>query len=135
MFVRVSWSAFFQRGWELALENHIGPVAAHALYGVHPHFADQLDAVQKFVLVKLLQRPNVVGLGEIGLDYSEKNSVNRMVQRRTFEVQLRMALERNMPVCLHIRDATEDGFQVLQDVRNLDVEKSRKLCNQSHQLF
>ena len=100
------------------MENQSGPVSAYALYGVHPHFSDQLDSVQCQVMKQLLKRKNVVGLGEIGLDYSGKNTVDRDVQIHAFEIQLKMALEKELPVCLHIRSAAEDGFQVLKRVRS-----------------
>ncbi len=40
--------------------------------------------------------------------------MNREIQKTTFRIQLRMALERKLPLCLHIREATEDGFHILE---------------------
>ncbi len=102
-----------QFGLEMRLEEESG---VNVIYGCHPHFADTFDLGHKLVLSGLLSRRNVVGLGEIGLDYSMKNGVNMEIQKGTFKVQLRMALERKLPICLHIRDATEDGFTILEQV-------------------
>ena len=46
-----------------------------AAYGCHPHFAEDFDQPNLDELKKLLARPNVVALGEIGLDYSYKNNM------------------------------------------------------------
>ncbi len=42
----------------------------NAIYGCHPHFADTFNQDCKLFLGQMLERSNVVGLGEIGLDYS-----------------------------------------------------------------
>ncbi len=108
-----------QFGLESALEQESG---VNVIYGCHPHFADTLDLPNKLVLEDLLERANVVGLGEIGLDHSLKNSVDRDVQKRAFRMQLRMAIQRKLPICLHIREATEEGFKVLEEVSSGWVE-------------
>lgn len=94
-----------------------GETGVFAIFGCHPHFADTLDVAHKLLLDDLLRADNVVGLGEIGLDYSSKNTVSPEIQKRSFRLQLEMAMIRNLPVCLHIREATDDGFEVLEKVR------------------
>ena len=59
---------------------------------------------------------SVVALGECGLDYSDNNNVDRTIQKFVFKCQLRMAMEMKLPVCLHIRDADEDGYAILEEV-------------------
>ncbi len=86
------------------------------LFGCHPHFADDFDYARKIALKSLVSRPGVVGLGEIGLDYSEKNKCSTETQKKTFAVQLQMAIEKDLPLCLHIRNATEDGMEVMAEV-------------------
>ena len=54
----------------------------------------------------------LVALGEMGLDYSDKNVVKRDLQKKVFRLQLEMAIRRKLPVVLHIRDAEEDGYEV-----------------------
>jgi TatD DNase family protein len=84
-------------------------------FGVHPHYANDFDTEAYLALDRLLDRPQVVGLGEIGLDYSAKNNVDRTIQKRTFDNQLRLAMEKKLPVCLHIRDADVDALAVLDE--------------------
>jgi TatD DNase family protein len=104
-----------QYGVEEMLEA--SPENVRVAYGVHPHFADQLDHGKLLFLKELLLRPNVCALGEIGLDYGPKNSCPRETQMRVFQLQLQLALSRQLPVCLHVRQAIEDGFTVLREVR------------------
>ena len=47
-----------------------------------------------------------MALGEIGLDYSQNNHVDHDIQKRTFLLQMNLALERDLAVCLHIRQGT-----------------------------
>ena len=65
-------------------------------------------------LKQFLKLPKVVGLGEIGLDFSSKNRVDKKLQEKVFLQQLHLALELNMPICLHIREADEDGLSLLE---------------------
>ena len=57
---------------------------------------------------------SVVAIGECGLDYSIKNTVDKETQKKVFYNQLKLGLKYNLPLVLHIRDAEEDGYQVLE---------------------
>jgi len=86
--------------------------------GCHPHFADRLSSDWRMQLEQLVvgkgRLGNLVALGEMGLDYSGKNSVDRELQKKVFKAQLEIALKYALPVVLHIREAEEDGYQVLR---------------------
>ena len=76
--------------------------------GVHPHDAkDGLEGLED-----LLTAPEVVALGECGLDYYYDNSP-REVQRNIFAEQIRLAHKYQMPLVIHTRDAWEDTFEIL----------------------
>ena len=62
--------------------------------------------VLAYVYRSFFSRERVVALGEIGLDYSQNNHVDHEIQKRTFLLQVNMALERDLAVCLHIRRGT-----------------------------
>jgi len=87
--------------------------------GVHPHFADRLSPGGLGQLDRLVRGDNdilkfVVAIGECGLDYSVKNTVDRTLQKKVFFNQLILGMKYNLPLVLHIRDAEEDGYQVLE---------------------
>jgi len=85
----------------------------YAAAGVHPHEAKDAPADYLEQLKALLAHPRVVALGEIGLDYYYDLSP-REVQKQVLNQQLDLALETDMPVIFHIRDAHGDMFDILR---------------------
>jgi hypothetical protein len=75
-----------------------------------------MDLTKLDLLEFLLDRSNVAGLGEIGLDYSRNNNVDHDIQKAVFRAQLKLAMRLNKGVCLHIRKADEQGFIQLEEV-------------------
>lgn len=86
----------------------------YATAGIHPH--DSKDAPADYLnqLEKLAGHKKVVAIGEIGLDYYRDHSP-RDVQRQFFKEQLGLAKKLDMPVVVHIREAVEDAFRILED--------------------
>lgn len=75
--------------------------------GVHPHHARDLDAKTIGQLREIAAAPEVVAMGECGLDYFRDFSP-RSDQAKAFERQLELAAELQMPVFLHEREAHAD---------------------------
>jgi len=86
--------------------------------GVHPHDAKTMTDDTITQLKDLLKHPRVVAVGEIGLDYHYDYSP-RDVQRERFREQLELARSVNLPAVIHMRDATEDTLQIMNDFRDL----------------
>lgn len=82
--------------------------------GCHPHNAKHYDDALEQALVDRLADPRVCAVGEIGLDYHYDLSP-RDVQRDAFRRQLRVAKQAGLPVVLHIREAHDDAFAILQE--------------------
>lgn len=78
-----------------------------ATVGVHPHEASSWSAEVEARVRALLAAPEVVAVGETGLDYHYDHSP-RDVQRRVFEAQLGLAAELGKPVIVHAREADAD---------------------------
>ena len=83
-----------------------------AAAGIHPH--DSKDAPEDFIqrLQRLLEDPDFVAVGEIGLDYY-RNLSPKEVQKRVFQEQIDLAAALNKPLVVHIRDAYEDAYEIL----------------------
>ena len=81
--------------------------AVVAAAGIHPHDASTLDDGLKRRVEQAIANPNVVAVGEIGLDYHYMNSP-REDQIAALEWQLDLALEADLPVVLHNRESWED---------------------------
>jgi len=85
-----------------------------ASVGVDPHEAAGFTADTLAALRELAQSPHVVAIGEIGLDYYW-DKAPRPVQARVFEQQLALALELELPVVIHNREAHADTLRMLRD--------------------
>jgi len=81
-------------------------------YGLHPEEVKADWREQWEVIEKELRYGRCVAVGEIGLDYYwDKTFVKE--QKEALSAQLDLALELNLPILLHNRDATEDMLQLL----------------------
>lgn len=97
-----------------AAEQHPGLV--YAAYGLHPEnvnaeYHQELDSI-----CLLLQDYRPIAIGEVGMDlYWDKTF--REQQKDAFRQQIVWALEYDLPLILHIRQAWEETFQVLNEFR------------------
>jgi len=96
---------------ELA-QAHPGILFATA--GVHPHHATEYTAECDVEMRELHSHPEVVAVGECGLDYFRDFSP-RPAQRRAFERQLEIAAGNGKPLFLHQRDAHDDFMAILRE--------------------
>jgi TatD DNase family protein len=90
------------------------PGRLFATSGVHPHHAADLTTEALPALEAAAREPEVVAVGECGLDYFRDFSP-RDLQRRAFAWQLEIAAKVGKPVFLHQRDAHEDFFAILRE--------------------
>ncbi len=87
-----------------------------ATAGVHPHAATSWSPATASALADLLARPEVVALGETGLDYHYNHSPPA-AQRRAFEAQLELAARLGKTVVVHARAADDDVAAMLAGAR------------------
>lgn len=85
-----------------------------ATTGVHPHHATELTATVMEELGELAMEPEVLAVGECGLDYY-RNYSPPAAQREAFHRQLELATRCGKPVFLHQRAAHEDFLAILRE--------------------
>ena len=85
----------------------------YSAVGVHPHSAGEWDQKIAVALRSLAKEEKVVAIGEIGLDYHYDFSP-RETQKKAFEQQVELALEVNLPIVVHSREATADTLEILR---------------------
>ncbi|RUS43328.1 TatD family hydrolase [Cohnella sp. AR92] len=90
------------------------PGKLYSTAGVHPHDAKSCNPDTMTKLRELAVQPQVVAIGECGLDYNRDFSP-RDAQRKWFGEQIRLALELDMPLFLHERDAFPDFVSILRE--------------------
>lgn len=93
------------------------PSFLYPAIGLHPENIDgdweqQLDRMEAE-----LNRKHYIAIGEIGLDY-HYDTTYKVQQHQALRRQLNWALERDLPVMLHVRDATEDALAVIKEFTN-----------------
>ena len=81
--------------------------------GIHPHDASGWSDESRNWLRAALRRPEIVAVGEIGLDYHYEHSP-RPAQRAAFEAQLALAREAGKAAVVHAREADDDVAAVLR---------------------
>ena len=92
------------------------PQHLYCTAGVHPHYASQWKNSSQTQLINLLQQPNVVAVGECGLDYN-RNFSTKSEQLNAFEAQLEIAASTQMPIYMHCRDAHRDFIRLVEQYR------------------
>lgn len=91
------------------------PNQSDLMLGLHPcsvreNYVSELDEIFTY-----LQKIEIVGIGEIGLDlYWDKSSIRRQID--AFKTQLRMAQDLKLPVSIHSREATSEAIQCIEDL-------------------
>ncbi len=81
--------------------------------GIHPHDAAKASAEDFATLSRLCAIPEVVAVGETGLDYYYDNSP-REEQQAMFRKQCVLGLQVSKPLVVHVRDAHPDCHQILK---------------------
>ncbi len=93
------------------------PGELYSTAGLHPHHARDFDEQTIEAFRRLLDRPEVVAVGECGLDHFRNFSPPEQ-QDVAFEAQLALACELSMPVFLHQRDAHDRFVAILRRYRD-----------------
>ena len=99
---------------QLPIINHQSPITILPMMGLHPcsvkeNFEDELKIVEQY----LNTERKFYAVGEIGLDFHWDLSFKKQ-QLIAFEKQIEMAIERNLPIVIHSRKATQDCIDVVR---------------------
>jgi TatD DNase family protein len=97
------------------------PNMLFATCGIHPHDADDLCADSIDRLRALATHSQIVAIGETGLDFN-RNFSSPKAQQLAFEAQLELAIELNMPLFMHERDAAPRQLEILKHYRDQITE-------------
>lgn len=109
------------------------PGTLHPMLGLYPgsvgkNWKDEIDAMLPF------RSRGIVAVGEIGLDYHDGTEFKEE-QKEAFRVQLELAHEWNLPVNIHLRDASEDFISIMKDCRALHLRGNLHAYGGSPEFF
>ena len=84
--------------------------------GIHPHDASEFSPrLEKSIRKMAREQDKIIAIGETGLDYHYMNS-SAENQQFAFRKQLQIAVELNLPVVLHSREAEADTINILKEI-------------------
>lgn len=92
----------------------------YATVGIHPHEAASVTPDLLAEIERLSSAPKVVAIGETGLDYHYDFSP-RPVQQEVFRSFIALALQRRLPLTIHLREAHADAVRILREERAREV--------------
>jgi TatD DNase family protein len=102
---------------EIAEDNDF----VYAAAGIHPHEADKITDRDLELFEQYSNRPKIVAIGEIGLDYY-KNISSKDNQKRLFIRLLELAKRKGLSIIIHNRDAHKDVVSILKDVMGESIK-------------
>ena len=89
----------------------------YGTFGIHPH-ETQTNVVDKSTIVKnIKQNPKLIGVGETGLDFYYNHS-KKDIQIKSFKEHIEAAIDIDLPVIVHSRNAEKETFEILNDYKN-----------------
>jgi len=89
------------------------PGKIFAAVGIHPNYGKAWTEELKNNLYEIAGNPEVIAVGEIGLDYYRQHTPPKQ-QREMFQEQLSLAEEMQLPVVIHNRQSTQDLLAILE---------------------
>lgn len=109
------------------LETYPGVAAAAARYedvsatvGVHPNTDEHAREPDVATLLELAANPDVIAIGETGLDYFRSEG-DLDWQRARFRTHIRAARECGKPLVIHCREAAPDLIAIMREERAGDA--------------
>ena len=84
--------------------------------GIHPDEADNnyLEKIED--LKEFVKNNKVYTIGECGIDYHYTKE-NAEIQKIIFKAQIELSIEMNLPLIIHMRDATADTYNILKEYK------------------
>ena len=113
------------------VERH--PGVLRPMLGLYPGSVDK-DWRREIDQLEAWRSRGPVALGEIGLDY-HYGAEFKEEQKEAFRVQLELAAAWDLPVNIHLREATEDFFAIIEDCRHLHLRGNLHAFSGSAQTF
>ena len=89
----------------------------YGTFGIHPHETNTNNVSKKTILNNIKISPKIIGVGETGLDFYYNNS-QKNKQIESFIIHIEAAIEANLPIIVHSRNAEEETFNVLNKYKD-----------------
>ena len=88
----------------------------YGTYGIHPHETKNNKINSKLIIEEINNNKKIIGIGETGLDFFYNHS-DKKDQINSFEEHIKAAIELNMPLIVHSRNAENETFDILNQFK------------------
>jgi TatD DNase family protein len=86
----------------------------YGTFGIHPHETkNNIKINSDFIKNSINKSKKLIGIGETGLDYYYDHS-DRKIQKKIFLEHINSALDLNIPLIVHSRNAENDTLEILK---------------------
>jgi len=90
-------------------------------FGIHPHETNTDQLSKDEIIKKISSNDKIIGVGESGLDFYYNNS-DKDKQIKSFKNHIDAALELNIPIIVHSRNAESETYEILKNYdKNLKI--------------
>tara|TARA_B100001564_G_C20575942_1_gene640647 strand:+ start:76 stop:837 length:762 start_codon:yes stop_codon:yes gene_type:complete len=86
----------------------------YGTFGIHPHETNTNKVTKKVILDNIVNNNKIIGIGETGLDFYYNNS-DKNIQIESFEEHIKAAIDMNIPLIVHSRNAEEETYDILNN--------------------
>ena len=88
----------------------------YGTFGIHPHETENNDVSKITIIESIKKNPKLIGVGETGLDFYYNHS-KKNKQIASFKKHIEAAIEINLPIIVHSRNAEEETFNILNEYK------------------
>ena len=89
----------------------------YGTFGIHPHETDNDNISKNIIVENIKKNSKLIGIGETGLDFYYNHS-KKNKQIDSFKRHIEAALETNLPIIVHSRNAEEETFNILSKYKH-----------------
>ena len=93
----------------------------YGTYGIHPHEAKNDKVTSKKIINEINKNKKIIGIGETGLDFYYNHS-DKSDQIKSFNEHIDAAIELNIPLIIHSRNADSDMLRILNDFKKNNLK-------------
>ena len=88
----------------------------YGTYGIHPHEADSNIVSKEEIIENVNSNKKIIAIGETGLDFYYNHS-QKDKQIKSFKSHIAAAIDLNVPIIVHSRNAENETFDILNDYK------------------
>ena len=86
-------------------------------FGIHPHETKKDKINSQKIIKEIKENKKIIGIGETGLDFFYNHS-EKSDQIKSFEEHIVAAIELNIPLIVHSRNAEREILEIFQNFKN-----------------